>query len=193
MRPRAGRPLRLLDGMILVAATAFAFTIYRQGIAGGVQFSTINFAWEPALFYWMHQVVPFPAMWSLALFLIASFDRTTPKRRKFRHAGAVACCSAVVVLAITTLVGTSFYLLHALEDYRIIPKILSHHRNIHAPPPFANTPTEEFIGAAVLGAWAVMAASGRWRLERSWIDLTGFALGLVWVALFLLYLYGYTG
>jgi hypothetical protein len=193
MRLRSARAFRLVDIMVLVAATAVAFALYRQGIVGGIPFTTLGFFWEPWLFYWMHQLVPFPAIWSLTVFGLISFDRATPRRRRFRDAGAVACCSAVVVLAITTLIGTAFYLIHVFEDYQFIPKVLSHGRNRHATPPFGNTPSEEFIGAAVLGAWAVMAAAGRWRVGRSWLDWMGFALGIAWIALFLLYLYGYTG
>jgi hypothetical protein len=187
------RPFRLLDGMILVAATALAFAIFRQGLSDGITFTTFGGNVERWIFIWMHWVVPFPAMWSLALFAIAIFDRGTPGRRKLRHAGTVACCAAVMALALTTVVASTFYILHLLEELQMIPKLLSHNRNAHAMPPFANAPMEEIVGAAVLGAWSVMAASGRWRCQRSWIDRTGRILGIIWISLFLTYLYGYTG
>ena len=60
-------------------------------------------------------------------------------------------------------------------------------------PPFANAPMEEIVGAAVLGAWSAMAASGRWKSQPSWIDRTGRVLGMFWIGLFLIYLYAYTG
>ena len=141
----------------------------------------------------MRQVVPFPAMWSLALFAIAVFDRSGSRRRTLRQAGTVACCAAVVALGLTTVIASAFYILHILEDLQVIPRILSHGRNAHAMPPFANAPMEEIVGAAVLGAWSVMAATGRWRVQRSWIDWTGCLLGIIWIGLFLTYLYGYTG
>jgi hypothetical protein len=179
--------------MVFVAATAVAFAIFRQGVSGGIAFTTLGFYWEPWLFYWMHQLVPFPAIWSLALFATAALDRTNPRRRRFRQAGAVACTSAVVVLALATLIGSTFYAIHTMEENQWISKVLSHNRNLHAMPPFANAPMEEFVGPAVLGAWAVMAAGGRWRVEASWIDRAGCALGVTWIVLFLIYLYGYTG
>jgi hypothetical protein len=187
------RPFRLSDSMVLVAATAVAFAIFRQGLAPGLSFTTFGGNTEQMIFYWMRQIVPFPAMWSLAILALAAFDRDTPRRRKLRHAGMVACCAAVVALALTTVIASGFYILHVLEDVHAIPRIFSHGRNSHAMPPFANTPMEEIVGAAVLGAWAVMAASGRWRTERTWIDRTGLILGVVWILLFLTYLYGYTG
>jgi hypothetical protein len=193
VKPPTKRPFRLGDGMVFVAATAVSFAIFRQGLSGGLNFTTFGGNAEQWLFFWMHQVVPFPAMWSLALFAIAAFDRSTGRRRKLRHAGVVACCAAVVALALTTLIASAFFGLHALEDNQAIPKIFSHGRNAHAMPPFANAPMEELVGAAVLGAWSVMAISGRWKSQPSWIDRTGRVLGIIWIGLFLTYLYGYTG
>jgi len=154
------RPFRLVDGMILIAATAVAFAIFRQGLSGQVAFSTFGGNREQFLFYWMHQIVPFPAMLSIALFGIAVRDRRGGRRRKPREAGAVACCAAVVALTLTTMVASTFYTLHVLEELRVIPRIFSHMRNSHAMPPFANAPMEEIVGASVLGAWSAMAASG---------------------------------
>jgi hypothetical protein len=189
----AERPFRLGDGMVLVAATAVAFAIFRQSPLGTFGFSTFGGAGEQWLFYWMHRAVPFPAMWSLAVLALAVFDRGTVRRRRLRHAGVVACIAAVVALALTTLIASSFYVLHVLEEVRVIPRIFTHARNTHAMPPFANAPMEEIVGAAVLGAWSAMAASGRWRCQRSWIDRTGRVLGIFWIGLFLIYLYAYTG
>jgi hypothetical protein len=187
------RPFRLGDGMVLVAATAVAFAIFRQAMSPGVAFNTFGGIGEQWLFYWMHWIVPFPAMWSLALFAIAIFDRSGGRRRRPRHAGSVACWAAVVAILITTLVASGFYMLHFLEDVGTIPRVFSHARNTHAMPPFANTPMEEIVGAAVLGAWSAMAASGRWKSQPSWIDRTGRVLGIIWIGLFLVYLYAYTG
>jgi hypothetical protein len=36
-------------------------------------------------------------------------------------------------------------------------------------------------GVAVLVAWALLAASGRWRREPGWLDSTGIALGIFWL------------
>jgi hypothetical protein len=193
VKPLATRPFRLGDGMILVAATAVAFAIFREGLSVQVAFATFGGNAEQWLFFWMHHVVPFPAMWSLAVFAIAVFDRSTVRRRKLRLAGNVACCAAVVVLALTSLIASAFYVLHTLEEIGAIPRIFNHARNAHAMPPFANAPMEELVGAAVLGAWSVMAMSGRWKCQRSWIDRTGRLLGIFWIGLFLIYLYAYTG
>ena len=100
MKTPARRPYRLVDGMVFVAATAVAFAIFRGALAPGVQFVTFGGTFEQSVFFWMHYLVPFPAMWSLALLAIAVFDRRTPYRRKFRHANGAALrsnCSLMLV------------------------------------------------------------------------------------------------
>jgi hypothetical protein len=37
-------------------------------------------------------------------------------------------------------------------------------------------------GFTVAAIWLLLALSGRWRPERSWIDRLGRLLGLVWMA-----------
>ncbi len=191
-RARA-RPFRLLDGMVLVAATAVAFAIFRQGMSGQVGFATFGGTWEQRLFYWMHRLIPFPAMLSLAIFAIAAADRRSSRGRRPRHAGVVACYAAVAALALTSLIASAFYMLHTLEEAGAIPRIFNHPRTTHAMPPFADAPMEEIVGAAVLGAWASLVATGRWRGQPSWIDRAGRILGAFWIGLFLTYLYAYTG
>ncbi len=47
------------------------------------------------------------------------------------------------------------------------------------------------LGAAVAGAWTVMALGRTWRIERGWIDRSGIALGLLWVITLLAYCLSY--
>jgi hypothetical protein len=42
--------------------------------------------------------------------------------------------------------------------------------------------SSQWTGTAVLSAWTVLLLGGRWRTERSWIDRSGRALGLCWIA-----------
>jgi hypothetical protein len=39
-----------------------------------------------------------------------------------------------------------------------------------------------YCGLAVIVGWIALAAAGRWRPRRDWIDLAGIALGLGWIA-----------
>jgi hypothetical protein len=185
-KPLVKRPFRIADSMVLVAATAVAFTIYRYSQSARLSFTTFGGNWEQWLFLWMHRVVPFPAMWSLAVFAIAQRDPRNGRRRGVRHAGIVACYAATVALALTSLISSTFSTVHILEDALLIPKVLSHGR--HWLSPFDNAPMEEIVGAAVLGAWSAMAATRCWRTEPSWIDRLGRILGAFWIGLLLVYL-----
>ena len=42
------------------------------------------------------------------------------------------------------------------------------------------------VGPAVLAAWATQWLGGHWRIRPGWIDRFGFALGMIWILLFLL-------
>ena len=188
------RSFRIVDLMVLVAATAGAFAIYRNGVfQPGVAFTTFGHRAEAWLFYWMHQVTMFPAMWSIAVFAIDVSDRRNRRRWRARSAGGIACCAATVAIVISTVIFCSFYLVHVLEETHAISKILSHPRLMHAPPPWGEAPLEAFVGAGVLGAWSALLVSRRWRSEPTAIDRLGRVLGVIWIGLFITYLYGYTG
>ena len=192
LKPPAKRPFRIIDLMVLVAATAVAFAIDRRGLRPGIGFTTFRLDWEPVVFYWMHRSTTFVAMWSFAVFVIDRLDRAR-KRRGVRQAGLVVCYAATAGLAVSSLISSSFYLIHVLEERQIIPKVLSHSRQRHLLPPFGEAPLEEIVGGVVLGAWATLAATRRWRTEPTWIDRLGRVLGVCWIFLLVLYLYGYTG
>jgi len=191
-KPLAQRTFRIVDLMVLVAATAVAFAIHRRGIPHGMAFTTIGGNWEPWVFYWMHQSTPFLSMWSFAIFAIDRVD-SRKKRRFPRHAGIVACYAATIGLATSVLISSGFYMVHVLEDSGVIRKILSHDRRMHLPPPFGEAPLEEIIGGVVLGAWAALVATRRWRTEPTWIDRLGRVLATIWIGLLLTYIYAYTG
>jgi hypothetical protein len=192
-RPPNKRRFRIVDLMVLVAATAVAFAIYRNGLRPGMTFTTLGTHAEAWLFFWMHQVTPFPAMWSIAVFAIDMFDSSKRRRREARHAGVIACCAATVVIAVSSLISSTFYVVHYFEEIQAIPKILSHGRQSHLPPPLGEAPLEAFVGAGILGAWSTLAVARRWRIEPTAIDRLGRVLGVVWIGLFMLYLYGYSG
>jgi hypothetical protein len=188
----AKRPFRIIDLMVLVAATAVAFAISRRGIPRGMSFTTFGGNWEPWLFYWMHQSTPFVSMWSFAIFAIDRVD-IRKRRRHPRHAGIIACYAATIGLATSALISSGFYMVHVLEDSGVIHKVLSHQRQLHLPPPFGEAPLEEIIGGVVFGAWAALASTRRWRAEPTWIDRLGRVLATIWIGLLLIYIYAYTG
>jgi hypothetical protein len=179
--------------MVLVAATAVAFAIFRYSVPSNIGLNTFGTPWEPQVFYWMHRLTPFPAMWSLAVTVIARSNQRGAQQRGSRHAGVIACYAATGAVAIAVLIASGFYAAHILEDQRNIPRIFSHPTQSHPLPPFGSATLEEIGGAAVLGAWSALAAGCRWRTEPTWIDRLGRVLGSIWIGLLVVYLYGYTG
>ena len=192
--PRAGlaTPFRIVDAMILVAATACAFAIARSPSTFNVFFVT-GAAWEMSLFRWLHRLVPFPALWTLAVWGLARFRPRPERRRLARSTGGVAVAAAMAAVVLATVVSTIIHVAHVLQETRAIPAFFNHPIQNHGLPPFAGSNLEELGGAAVLGAWAAMAAGRRCRLDRSWIDRAGRALGVVWIAMMLVYVYGFLG
>jgi hypothetical protein len=179
--------------MISVAATAVAFGIFRYSLPSNIGLSTFGTALEQQLFYWMHRLTPFPALWSLAIVAITAWDRKKGDRREARLAGIAACCAATGAIAVATLIFSAFYTAHILEEQQVIRRIFNHSTQNHPLPPFGAITLEEIGGAAVLGAWSALAASRRWRTDRTWIDRLGRLIGMFWIALFATYIYGYAG
>jgi hypothetical protein len=193
MRHLASRPFRIGDAMVLVAATAVAFALYRHGGYHYTAFSTFGGTWEAWIFFWMQRVVPFPSLWSFAVFLISARDARHGRRRARRYCGVVAAHAATLALAVVSLISSGFYLVHLLEDQAAIRKMFSHGTGSHHWSPFLNGPLEEIVGATVLGAWSALVATRRWWCEPSWIDRLGRALGFFWIALLFTYLIAYLG
>jgi hypothetical protein len=193
MKAYTNRPFRIFDLMILVGMTAIAFAIFRYSQPSIIALNTFGTAFEQWLFLWMHRGAPFVASWSLAVVAIAWWDKRKGNRRGTRTAGVVACWAATGAIAFATAIFCLLYAAHVLEDHKLIARIFSHPTQSHPAPPFGSMTLEEIGGAAVLGAWSALSASQRWRAERSWIDRLGRLLGMIWIALFAIYVYGYAG
>jgi hypothetical protein len=189
----ATKPFRIVDLMFLVAATAAAFAVFRYGRPTNLGLSTFGTTWEVWLFYWAHLLVPFPAFLSLAVCAIAWWATRKSARRAPLRAGVFACYAATGAIAVASLISTAFYVAHLLEDDGYLPKIFSHPTRNHPPPPFGSHTIEEIGGAAVLGAWLALSVSRRWRTEPCWIDRFGLGLGVTWIILFLIFVYGFSG
>jgi hypothetical protein len=101
--------------------------------------------------------------------------RQGPARRVWREPGTVACVVAVAALGLCALEETSRAIRYGTGPWG-------------SPfDPFPNSwPLFEVrISLAVLGAWVVMAAMGRWKRSRTWVDRVGRAAGWLWLAVLL--------
>jgi hypothetical protein len=55
------------------------------------------------------------------------------------------------------------------------------------PAPWAIAQGLGDVGLAVLVGWLVLATTGSWSAESSWLDRTGLFLGAAWVGIFLIH------
>jgi hypothetical protein len=171
-----GRPFRLVDAMILTAATAVGFAGARW-LAGGLGPLGIEL-WRGCLASWtgaFQSLVmlgwPLPAAWSAALIPIRLIAPRPPRRRWAARPGMAAACS-------TTLAGA------VLAAAAFIPPAVSEGGqgmrvggDYTALWTLAVAPS---VGLAILASWATLAAGGRWRPEPTWIDRLGRLVAFVW-------------
>ncbi|WZO98151.1 hypothetical protein EP7_005207 [Isosphaeraceae bacterium EP7] len=188
---RAERPPGPVDWLTLVAATAVAMSwssAFDQALGPGA----VRPWWPAGPDRWPERGLVYLASWSVGLLLIRLRGPRPPMHRLMRQPGAVACMSAtaatVVVLAWSTYRsfaelgwtlprpagesagGLGGWLLAAFAAYAHAV------RDIAAPRLGATVPP------AVLCAWIVLGAGGRWKPEGTWIDRLGMAIGWLWLA-----------
>jgi hypothetical protein len=175
------RRFRLLDAMILIAATGIACGLMlgmERVTQGQISWSTVPAlaaggaghleAWKlvvSTVFVVVLLALPFAAMWTLAIIPLR-FTGPRPRfRRLARQPGINAAFSACLALVIAGLeVGITFWLDGNDFTYFFLLAI----------------PT--YPALAVLIAWMTLLIGRRWRAEPSWVDRLGRALGIYWIA-----------
>ena len=167
--------LSLADLMMLVAVAGAGLALFRPYLTAFIEkrfhysspwFRTIEItygAWSIVAAGWM------------ILLLVLRYRRPCPHRgRLARRPGHVACCAAAVALVVGGLqelvqlasprpdIPFSFQTLWIIVSMR--------------------------VGPTVLGAWLLLALSGRWRADRGWMDRLGRLLGCCWIGWMLLWM-----
>jgi hypothetical protein len=184
----ARRRFRLLDAMILVAATAVglwllilfdgAFTfrwkdLYEEVTEGLRQFPeegilpvvrAVGMAGLGATLL----ATPLLGFWTQVLLPLRLIGPRPRRLRLARQPGFIATFAAGVALVIVGVaygalsVGADFS--HTMSEAYLV--------SVFAPG---------FIGLAVLVSWLTLLVGGRWRAEPSWIDRLGRVMGAVWI------------
>lgn len=172
-RPSVSRPLTLLDGMILVAATGVGFHFCRasvnQELVDTKSWTAIN-------------LVSFlVASWTVSLLAIRLIPPRPGLRRLMRQPGVVACLIVTVVIAVKAVYCGLIRAVVSLEamtsgGYPYLRGDWFDTLAMHSGS----------IGAAVCVAWLMLLLSGRRLPERSWIDRLGRILGAYWIILILI-------
>jgi hypothetical protein len=191
MDSKATRRFTLLDALVLATATAAGLaTIWFEVTSLSVYgFDKPRDGWSPrslAVFGGRALVSSqlLLAPWTLALLALHLRRPRPPLRRLALRPGAVACLAAAA--------GMAFGALQLLG--RIISLRAIEGRPLRETGPLAiSTPFDflrllyffldsEAIACGILAAWTLLALGRRGRPDRSWLDRSGCALGLLWLA-----------
>ena len=184
-RPSPRRRFRLLDGMILVAATAAGLALTGLIQAdGGLQgywalivsdIGDLMQNRDPVRlgakvfdlgFDLIMICAPMVAMWGIALIPIRVSGARPRWRRLVRQPGMMAVCASTLAVGLIglfcvfkRLVASDILL---FSNWMLVESVL-------------------LIGVAVAASWMTLILGGRLRAEASWIDRLGRAIGFFWI------------
>lgn len=167
------RKFRLLDAIVLIAATAIGFAWLRSDSAMGI-FDGPSWIETDA-----EQLGPLLAVWSIAVLGLRLVPPRPPLRRVVLQPGAAACGAVAFVFTIYTF----RYLVISAAGCRGIPWYLFRAGGGLGPEMIGNTIVSVPYHVVVMAVWGVLFLSRRCRPEPSWIDRTGRILGLAWILL----------
>jgi hypothetical protein len=166
--PRSIRRLTLADGLILIAAVAVGLAIGRipQNVNGSDDSPSLIVTGLMSI-YWASLMV------MVALIPLRLMKPRPPWRRVRRQPGFIACVAVAFGLVHTAL----YFLMFRFRQ----PTIWA---NINVLSLIASPS----LGSMIISAWFVLAVSGPWRPEPSWIDRSGRVLAVAWIVRYLIHL-----
>ena len=173
-RIRRCRPFTTADAMTLVAAIALGYAILPRDWP-----SNFRQSWESA--HWLYYSVayiarlsgPFWLTLTAAFVVIRLREPHSPARRLARQPGTAAALAVVVIAPVFLLVQAITWATTPARDYVFFDGL--GWLQFYLPP-------------AVIGAWATLRATGRWRPEPGWIDPLGMTLAGGWIAMFVTFI-----
>lgn len=174
MRDDLRRPITILDGLVLIAATGI-------GIAGARKMRASQGL--PSIWVGLDVVngsVPFMLALTLGLLALGLRGPRPPRRKLGARPGWVAC----LVVGIALGIDAGLHLMNRGVAAAFLP---SGGLGVSGELDLLLTNTiwrMTSVGThAVAAAWAVMALLGCWRPRRDWVDRLGLILGVYWLAL----------
>jgi hypothetical protein len=175
------RKFGLLDGMIVIGALGVLFALERRFVllaiwsirntiqnlrVGGIEFVSVSREFFGAL------APPILGLIFVAGVTLATLELRPPRqsfRRLTRRPGFVACLVASVVSVVQICKHEFLFQLKDRCEFTLWDFLLSEE-------------TWAEVGYAVLGAWILLASSGRWRSNGRISEKIEFALGIIWIA-----------
>jgi hypothetical protein len=159
---RKCRAFTLLDGMILVAATAGGFALWRLVVLPGIDLIMRDAT--PADFGRVYLSAAPIVLMELVGFMVIRLRQPRPRfRRIMTQPGTVSSVAALTFL----IFNAAFSFPAGIE---MTPEVL-----------WSDAFLPTAAGSAVAMAWTVLALSRRCRRERGWIDAFGMILGCYWI------------
>jgi hypothetical protein len=177
------RRLTLADAFFLVAALAIGFWVSRNGLINwlNVLFKGFNRqAWSsrPIFLSWhwgtliLRHTQPVAAILTLAALGLRIAHPRPTFQRLAQHPGFVACLAASLAICVGGTLNFATSKLSPSPGYE-----LQNHLN----GAFVQLGSE--TGLAILACWTILALSGNWCSDRSWLDGFGKISGLYWIAM----------
>ena len=177
----SSRPLTIVDWWILIALVGAWIVVTQAFLKNEGRFAYAILGtrpWVEELESWLplflFGLAPRYIALSMVCLLAMRLRRPRPNLRSLsRQPGAVACAAAAAAMAAGGIIVLTL-LLRVDES------------NFLQDHPEAEHPWQIVvlrISVAVPAAWFILAWSGRWRSEPSWIDRTGRVLGAYWIGL----------
>ena len=182
--PTTNRPARRFtmgDGMVLVAASAASFGLVR--------------AIDP-----LRTVVRYPlhvltvayffagtATWTPAVLALRLLQPRPSLQRLCRQPGFAATFAGATILGLSLATVAILALVRAIRSGQVTTL---GQPALHPFPGWWTSVMIHFgwsVGPAVIVSWLMLIASGRRRPERGWLDPLGRALGVAWIALFIIH------
>jgi hypothetical protein len=186
MKKESVRNFNLIDMAVLVVVAALSVAFVRTGEIGEL-LSNLSRAIDRSDFRRLHDdastidflLSPVLSYWTLGILVLRIRRPRPPLKRLWRQPGFVASCAAgtaILIRLLESLIWRRHDIIRIfLETDRLARLMLS---------PSGDSP---HVGPAVAAAWAILALSGRWRPEASWIDRCGRLIGVLWVLLALIF------
>jgi hypothetical protein len=183
MNGKPARRLHMIDAMIFVAATATGIAWGRTDLVATVQarviptgsifgghMNTRPVEFADRVYTFRRGASRLLGCWTLAVLMVRL---RSPRPRRFRLMGQPGMLAVTTAMAYAV-VGAAGFLLAFLIRAKYKPTWSDYAGqaiDLHA------------TAKAIAAAWLILALSGRWRPERTWIDRLGCLIGLAWIAL----------
>lgn len=171
MQRPAERPFTLLDAMILVASVALGLSVLRRW-TGPHLFAPFGGSLSLSRrIHFLRQVLGILTLsWTPAALIVRLRRPRPPLREIARQPGLIASL-AVTLAALNVLLLPTPQYLSAPRTYTWVQLAL-------------DVTNIRFVAPSIALAWIVLAVTGRWQAEASWIDRLGRWTGVIWLVFY---------